>query len=554
MSGSTGAWLRSMAIASALCAILILPIAWDASQSWIFPDSTSYLDMATRAVRESPSVLLKNAYWSPAYPSVLAVTMAVAKPSLTAELPAMYVVHWLIFIFATACFSLLLRTLLQGLDLSLVCFAYAFFLLANMNRTLWYLTPDMLLQGLVYLSAACALRLFLPGSSWKHSAALGVALALGYWTKAAMFPPALVLLALLFLKPPADQLRRRHSVIALACFFLVAAPLVFSLSLEKHRFTIGDSGKLNYAWFVGGVPPYSGWNGQPAQNGTPVHAPRRVSEAPLILEFRTPVAGTQPLWYDASYWWEGLRVPLNVEYQLYGLFRPFTQVHSTQTIFLALAAALAPLCFFSSRVRKVIRGGGNQSWILIVWPATACLMYSLVLFNFRYIAPYLVLIGLGAAALLMQPFHSVTRSRALCAAALLLLVISAVRLGPVVRTAFRPDAGGPLTREEGRDNQRSSAAVAHELARLGIRPGDEISVLGHSFDCYYARLAGVRIVAQIWETPEQVASLGAPQVRQVLSQLRQIGVKALVSRSRPGFANDEGWIAIPRTDVFIRML
>jgi hypothetical protein len=252
-----------MAIASALCAILILPIAWDASQSWIFPDSTSYLDMAARAVRESPSVLLKNAYWSQAYPAVLALTMAVARPSLTAELPAMYVVHWLIFIFATACFSLLLRTLLQGLHLSLVCFAYALFLLANMNRTLWYLTPDMLLQGLVYLSAACALRLFLPGSSWKHSAALGVALALGYWTKAAMFPPALVLLALLFLKPPGDQLRRRHAVIALACFFLVAAPLVLSLSLEKHRFTIGDSGKLNYAWFVGGVPPTPGGTASP---------------------------------------------------------------------------------------------------------------------------------------------------------------------------------------------------------------------------------------------------------------------------------------------------
>ena len=247
-------------------------------------------------------------------------------------------------------------------------------------------------------------------------------------------------------------------------------------------------------------------------------------------------------------------MPLNVEYQLYGLFRPFTQAHSMQTVFLALAAALAPLCLFSSRVRKVIRGGGIQTWILIVWPAAACLMYSLVLFNFRYIAPYLVLIGLGAAALLLQPFGDVTRSRALYAATLLLFVVGAVRLRPVVQAAFRPDAGGPLTREEGRDNQRSSAAVAHELARLGIRPGDQISVLGHSLDCYYARLAGVRIVAQIWEDPEQVAGLGAPQVRQVLSQLRQIGVKALVSRSKPGFVNDEGWTAIPRTDVFIRML
>ena len=557
-----------MAIAAALCVILILPVAWDASQGWIFPDSISYIDMASDALRGSPAVLLKNAYWSPAYPAILALMMAVVRPGLAAELRAMYVVNWLIFLVTTACFSLLFGTFLQWLRRNswpelahdttlvkaLIGFGYAFFLLSNMNHILWYVTPDMLLQGMVYLSAAFALRIFLPDSSWKHSVALGVALGLGYLTKAAMFPVAIVLIGILFIKPPKDALGRRHAVIAMACFGLAAAPLVLSLSSEKQRFTFGDSGKLNYAFIVAGHGPFSGWTGQHPEDGIPKHAPRTISTAPLILEFRTPVSGTQPLWYDPSYWWEGLRVTISVQRQLSGIFRPFTQVHSVQTVFLALAAALAPLCLLSSRVRKVVRGGGIQTWILFLWPAAACLMYSLVLFSFRYVAGYIVLMCLSAAALLLQPFHSVTRSRALYAAALLLLVVCAVRLGPVGRAALRPDAGGPLTREEGRDNQRSSAAVAHELARLGIRPGDEISVLGHSFDCYYARLAGVRIVAQIWETPEQVASLGAPQVRQVLSQLRQIGVKALVSRSRPGFVNDEGWIAIPRTDVFIRML
>ena len=64
----------------------------------------------------------------------------------------------------------------------------------------------------------------------------------------------------------------------------------------------------------------------------------------------------------------------------------------------------------------------------------------------------------------------------------------------------------------------------------------------------------MRIVAQIWEDPEQIAGLSAPQVHQVLSQLKQIGVKALVSRSNPGFVNDDGWIAIARTDIYVRML
>ena len=181
-------------------------------------------------------------------------------------------------------------------------------------------------------------------------------------------------------------------------------------------------------------------------------------------------------------------------------------------------------------------------------------MYSLVLFNFRYVVAYLVLICLGAAALLLQPFQAAARTRVLLGAALLLALVGVVRFRPIVQAAFRPDNGGPLVREEGRDNGRFSLAAAHGLARLGIQPGDEIGVLGHSLDCYYARVAGVRIVAQIWEDPDQIAGLSAPQVRQVLSQLKQIGIKALVSRSRPGFVNDDGWSAIPRTDIYVRML
>jgi hypothetical protein len=92
------------------------------------------------------------------------------------------------------------------------------------------------------------------------------------------------------------------------------------------------------------------------------------------------------------------------------------------------------------------------------------------------------------------------------------------------------------------------------LTRLGIQPGDELAVVGHSLDCYYARLARVRIVAQVWDDTDQIADLSAPEVRQVLSKLKGIGIKALVARSKPGFVNDEGWSTIPRTDIYVRML
>ena len=312
-----------------------------------------------------------------------------------------------------------------------------------------------------------------------------------------MFPAALMLIAILILKPPRDRLGRRHAAIALACFCLTAAPLVLSLSYQKHRFTFGDSGKLNYAWFVNGIPPYAGWTGQPAESGTPAHAPRKLRESPLVLDFRTPVSGTLPIWYDPSYWWEGVRAPVSVRRQWMALFRPFKQVHSRETIVLVLAAALAPLCLLSFRVRQAIRGGGSQAWILIGWPVAVCLMHSLLLFTYRFVIGYLVLACLGMVTLFLRPFQAATRTRALFAAALLLALAGTARFRPILQAALHPDNGGPLMREEDRDNGPSSAAVARELARLGIRPGDEIGALGRDLDCYYARLAGVRIVADL---------------------------------------------------------
>ena len=63
------------------------------------------------AIHESPAVLFKNAYWSPAYPAILALMMAVVRPGLAGELHAVYILNWLIFLVATVCFSLLLTHL-----------------------------------------------------------------------------------------------------------------------------------------------------------------------------------------------------------------------------------------------------------------------------------------------------------------------------------------------------------------------------------------------------------------------------------------------------------
>jgi hypothetical protein len=562
-------WMRRWMLAAAcVCAILVIPVVWDA-RNLLFADSISYLDMAGNALHGSPGSLVTNAYWSPAYPSLLAATMWVGRPTPTGEFPAAHVLDWLLFVLTTACYSLLLANLVRWLShntwpklggdgallRAFLLLAYALFLVANMNKTIWYVTPDMLLQGLIYLAAALSIRLFLPGASWKHAMALGAALALGYFTKAAMLPGALLLLGLLFLWPSKQGPGRGYAVAGLLSFLLVCAPLILVLSQEKGRFTFGDSGKLNYSWFVGGVPHFSNWTGRDG-SGTPAHIPRRIHEDPPVLEFRTPVSGTLPIWYDPSYWYEGLRIPFNLSRQWQQFFSIFGQVHTMQSVVFGMIALVAALCLLSSKMRRLIGRAGMQRTVFLLWPMGVCLSYYLVLVEYRYIVAYLVLGWIGFAGIGLPSLgRKAAMVTLLSLSALLGLMGAGGRLLPVARHAIKPQTALERAQASDKEDVGMNVVLAGELAKLGIGRGDQLGHIGYSVDnVYYARLLGARVVAQIWEDPEKVSRLSEAQVREVLSTLRSVGVKALLSRSKPGFANDSAWTAIPGTDAWLRLL
>src|SRR5208337_330223 len=72
--------------------------------------------------------------------------------------------------------------------------------------------------------------------------------------------------------------------------------------------TFGDTGRVNYAWYVNGVA-FRWWQGGPAGAGQPLHPPRIALNSPRAYEFDGvfPKA-TYPIWYDFAYWYEGVRV------------------------------------------------------------------------------------------------------------------------------------------------------------------------------------------------------------------------------------------------------
>jgi hypothetical protein len=104
--------------------------------------------------------------------------------------------------------------------------------------------------------------------------------------------------------------------ISLLFMMLLILPFITAISMQKHRITIGDAGKLNYAWYVSPIADDHYWQGSP-ETGTPVHSTRIINKEPEIIEFATPVSGSYPVWYDPSYWNDGIHAKFDLKKQIH---------------------------------------------------------------------------------------------------------------------------------------------------------------------------------------------------------------------------------------------
>jgi hypothetical protein len=126
-------------------------------------------------------------------------------------------------------------------------------------------------------------------------------------------------------------------------------------------------------------------------------------------------------------------------------------------------------------------------------------MFSVVLVEGRYIAPYLVVIGLVAfsgVAVVSSAASLKLVNRTVMVVAALFAVSSAESATGDLLSFVRSlhwkalvGRGGPW--------QASSAAVSDALREGGLRKGDRIVYIGRSEDFYWARLAGVQVKAEI---------------------------------------------------------
>jgi hypothetical protein len=524
----------------------------------VSPDSISYIEIAWRTVRFGLHEIV-NAYWSPLYPFLLSLVFRYWHPPAQWEFTSVHLLNFVVYVASLASFELFLKELIllrQTADelggksspispRTMWIWGNVFFLWASYFWLgLEWVTPDLCVAVLVYLATALLFRIGRGHGGWMVFAGFGALLGLGYLAKAAIFPLAFVFLfsAFCLSRIAGGSLRAAvlRTLLATAVFAGFALPLVVALSALKGRPTFGDSGGIAYTEYIDRATKTVHWQGEPPGTGVPAHPTRKVFSDPDVYEFASPIQGSYPPWYDPSYWYEGVRPHFLLKGQLWALFRAanlYLKIFSKSGALWVVLAAV----WVGRRTALAWGRYASSAWPMILPSVAALAMYSLVLVEFRYVAPFGLMWMLwmlarmrtvtGAGPHLLRRFHFV-----------MILAPALTVAWSVARDLY----------DLVRNKPYEPWVVAQQLQALGIPPGTDVGFIGTGSEAYWAHLAGLRIIVEI-PAKEQSRFIAADAARrqQVLALFISAGARATLTRNADAANSVDGWRPIPGTHHFI---
>ena len=540
------------------CVALVLGLlnVW-ARRNEVSPDGISYIEIAWATARGGLHQIV-NGYWSPLYPFLLSLVFRYFHPPVQWEFTAAHLLNFAVYVASLASFELFLKELILARQASgefaekstpapprtIWIWGYVFFLWASYFwlGTAW-VTPDLCVAAVVYVSTALLFRIRRGRGSWLVFAGLGAFLGLGYLTKAAMFPLAFVFLFSAFclggMAGGSFRAAALRTLFATAVFAGFAMPLVLALSAAKGRPTFGDSGSISYTEYIDHATKSVHWQGEPPGTGKPLHPTRKLLSDPPVYEFAYPIQGSYPPWYDPSYWYEGVRPHFLLRGELWALFRAanlylkiFSKSGALWVVFVAVWVA---------REKALAWGGfAAGAWFVILPSVAALAMYSLVLVEFRYVAPF----GLMLLLWMLARMRIVTAAEP----QLVRRLYSVVMLAPTLAATW------PVARDlydVMRNEPYEPWIVAQQLHEMGIAPGTDVGYIGKG-DTYWAHLAGVRIIVEVPDKDQQrFVTADAARRQQVLALFSSVGAKAVITRNAEAANPTDGWRPIPGTYRFI---
>lgn len=516
---------------------MTLCLAWAAVIAWAHhremdPDGFSYLQIADQAAHGNIASLI-NAYWSPGYPAMLAVLLALFRPARDSSFAFAHLLNYILFAAATFAFVFFLRAWSKLADLKaelLIPCGFIIFLKFGIDWLgIHNCTPDLAVGMVVLLAAGIICRLAGGASHWKLLPLLGIVLAAGYYIKAIMFPLALLLLIVLLLFPPTPRMPWLAVLCAAAAFIVASLPLIVLQSRVSGRLSFGETGRLNYAWYVNGVPGV-----QRIALDSRVHLahpPRRIFDNPVTLDFATPIKATYPLWYDPYYWSKGIQGSFDIRQQIAAMKITLMAYADMAIDISVLIAAAAVLLVTGSGAVWL----GRQSLWLVVWPIGCLAVYSLVHTETRFLGGFMAVLWTGVLSAGLRWTRIVSRGAILALVGVTLLLPTSFRLVLAVGRTIQSLAQRAPT---------ADMVTAQALRSAGLHDDDGIAVVGETFEPYYAWIAKLNVVAQVLD-PDALSRLSPADFQIWLAAVRRSGVKALVTMDRPAYGGQIRWQDLP---------
>lgn len=579
---------------------LLVPIAWLAMKFdpyAIDGDGMAYMDIAD-LMRSHHWAGVINAYWNPLYPALLALSQRLFHTTRFNELHAYYIVNYVIFLASVAAILLFVDALVKlrrrsspnpdqnagvapllNLDALRLLGVALVVIAAQRELSMATVRPDALLQALM-LAAFAMLLQALATESLAYAPLIGLFLGLAYLAKSFAFVVTFLTIAAMMIFQAWVQRRKPARVIAAGAlaflvFAAVAGPYIAALSRQKHRFDFGDSGALNYAWYVSGTVKMHIEPDMAADFGSAkvnlIHPEQQLLAHPGVYSYRAEPWGTYPAWFDPTYFHERItpifsakrlikRDARNAVLSVRYLFN-----HPEAWILLLLLLACgARLGFMGTRTSL-------QSWRhTVFWLPPIALglamwgIYGLVNVEERYVTlAYLVIVLPVFATLYTSERIDSTGENPWprrCATAMVAL-LAFLALGESLRVAFEERRDQSAAGLPAAWYQPNIFGAAKGLNALGIGHGDEIACMGTIAclnDPYWMRLADVRVLTEVYN-PDPTYLLeefeGLPNRQQVEDVLKAQGAKVLVAAFDPGEMTGRtpasaGWIRLGDSDLY----
>jgi hypothetical protein len=505
-------------------------------------DGLAYLDVARVYLRHDLSLAV-NGYWGPLYSWLLAAMLWIVRPTAHHEFAVVRAVNFLILLLCLYAFSRFWRSvayrnrkpdndgvpLADAYPLGWLLLGYALFL----TQVNWFIdaaTPDVLVGGMVLLIAARVLEL--DDGKRQHLAdyvGFGLLLAVGFYSKAILFYFGLFVLLAQMIRSFRSRQYRGPITAALVCILLVS-PYAAALSRTLGHFTVGETGRLNYAWFVDGTetgPWVDGGASFPFFPG-PV-----VLNVPKVFRIPNLEGVTYAPWYDAARFDKRSRATFNLRGELRQL--SINSKALKEEILPMYSALLVPMIILICGAPKAFLRRFRALWFCATPIMMVIGMYLLVHLVDRFMIGFLlVLWGLAYSSISVP-----SNSRLLVRYALLsgVAVFGACALPGLLHTLASPS----------QDLIQRDVLVAEAMPNYGVRPGDSIGLIGDGQTAYWAHWAQVSVVAEVTSfDSDSFWSSSVELQRTALRSMAESGAKAVIWRRDSQRLCPPDWVQLPK--------